>query len=66
MHRPGLSFRFRVEGYQATGRICGISLPAGLRESDRLDRPIFTPSTKAEMGTHDENVTLKEVAKLLG
>ncbi len=52
--------------YQATGQICGISLPPGLRESDRLDRPIFTPSTKAEKGTHDENVTLAEVEKLLG
>lgn len=52
--------------YQATGQICGIALPSGLRESDRLDTPIFTPSTKAEMGTHDENVTLAEVEKLLG
>jgi phosphoribosylaminoimidazole-succinocarboxamide synthase len=52
--------------YQATGQICGISLPSGLRESDRLDSPIFTPSTKAEKGTHDENVTLAEVEKLLG
>jgi phosphoribosylaminoimidazole-succinocarboxamide synthase len=52
--------------YQATGQICGISLPSGLKESDRLDSPIFTPSTKAEKGTHDENVTLAEVEKLLG
>ncbi|MBN2370663.1 MAG: phosphoribosylaminoimidazolesuccinocarboxamide synthase [Vicinamibacteria bacterium] len=48
--------------YQATGAICGIELPSGLRESDRLDRPIFTPSTKAESG-HDENV---DVARLEG
>jgi phosphoribosylaminoimidazole-succinocarboxamide synthase len=52
--------------YQATGQICGIALPPGLKESDRLDRPIFTPSTKAKKGTHDENVTLAEVEKLLG
>jgi phosphoribosylaminoimidazole-succinocarboxamide synthase len=52
--------------YQSTGRICGISLPRGLKESDRLDQPIFTPSTKAEMGTHDENVSIKEVEKLIG
>jgi phosphoribosylaminoimidazole-succinocarboxamide synthase len=52
--------------YQINGQICGISLPPGLRESDRLDTPIFTPSTKAEMGTHDENVSLIEVRSLLG
>ena len=52
--------------YQTTGQICGISLPSGLRESDRLDTPIFTPSTKAEMGTHDANVSMKEVRTLLG
>lgn len=52
--------------YQATGQICGIALPGGLKESDRLERPIFTPSTKAEMGTHDENVSVKEVEKLIG
>ncbi len=52
--------------YQTTGQICGISLPSGLRESDRLDRPIFTPSTKAERGTHDANVSLEEVRTLLG
>ena len=52
--------------YQSTGQICGISLPKGLKESDRLDQPIFTPSTKAEVGTHDENVSVKEVEKLIG
>lgn len=52
--------------YQTTGEICGISLPSGLKESDRLDTPIFTPSTKAEMGTHDANVSMKEVRALLG
>ena len=42
--------------YRATGTVCGIPLPAGLRESDRLPEPIFTPATKAEMGAHDENI----------
>jgi phosphoribosylaminoimidazole-succinocarboxamide synthase len=52
--------------YQASSQICGITLPKGLKESDRLDQPIFTPSTKAEMGTHDENVSLKEVENRIG
>jgi phosphoribosylaminoimidazole-succinocarboxamide synthase len=52
--------------YQTTGSICGLTLPAGLKESDRLDSPIFTPSTKAELGDHDENVTMEEVRKLIG
>ena len=43
--------------YQATGTVCGIPLPAGLRESDRLPEPIFTPATKAEAGAHDENIS---------
>ena len=43
--------------YRETGRICGVSLPAGLREGDRLPEPIFTPATKAELGAHDENIT---------
>lgn len=52
--------------YRETGRICGIELPPGLRESDRLERPIFTPSTKAESGTHDENIPVAEVIQKLG
>lgn len=52
--------------YQATGAICGISLPKGLLESDRLPEPIFTPSTKAELGTHDENITFAQMAGLCG
>jgi phosphoribosylaminoimidazole-succinocarboxamide synthase len=52
--------------YSATGKICGISLPVGLKESDRLEKPIFTPSTKAEMGAHDENVSLEEVKAKIG
>jgi len=43
--------------YQESGTVCGIPLPAGLRESDRLPEPIFTPATKAELGAHDENIT---------
>jgi phosphoribosylaminoimidazole-succinocarboxamide synthase len=43
--------------YLASGTVCGIPLPSGLRESDRLPEPIFTPATKAEQGDHDENIT---------
>src|SRR5712664_2602120 len=46
--------------YKATGKVCGIELPAGLRESDRLPEPIFTPSTKATSG-HDENITFDQM-----
>jgi phosphoribosylaminoimidazole-succinocarboxamide synthase len=52
--------------YQQTGRVCGITLPKGLKESDRLDQPIFTPSTKAEAGTHDENIPVEAVVRKLG
>jgi len=52
--------------YQKTGAICGIGLPAGLREAERLPHPIFTPSTKAPTGTHDENIPFTEAEKLLG
>jgi phosphoribosylaminoimidazole-succinocarboxamide synthase len=51
--------------YQATGRICGIALPAGLRESDRLPEPIFTPATKAATG-HDENISFERAVSLIG
>ena len=51
--------------YQKTGRVCGIELPPGLRESDRLPRPIFTPSTKADSG-HDVNITEAEAAAIVG
>jgi len=51
--------------YQRTGAVCGIALPDGLRESDRLPEPLFTPSTKAEVG-HDENIDLEEAARLVG
>jgi phosphoribosylaminoimidazole-succinocarboxamide synthase len=51
--------------YQATGEVCGHALPAGLRESDRLPEPIFTPATKAQTG-HDENITREQAAALVG
>lgn len=51
--------------YQETGKVCGIKLPKGLQESSRLDEPIFTPSTKADVG-HDENITFKEMEKIVG
>ncbi|GLI37118.1 phosphoribosylaminoimidazolesuccinocarboxamide synthase [Geobacter hydrogenophilus] len=52
--------------YKATGSICGIKLPAGLVESDKLEEPIFTPSTKAELGTHDENISFDKMVELVG
>ena len=51
--------------YRATGKICGVALPAGLRESDRLPEPIFTPATKAASG-HDENISFEQAAALVG
>jgi phosphoribosylaminoimidazole-succinocarboxamide synthase len=51
--------------YQATGKVCGIALPSGLRESDKLPEPIFTPATKATSG-HDENISFERAAELIG
>ena len=51
--------------YKATGRVCGIELPPGLHESDRLPEPIFTPSTKATSG-HDENISFADMSQLVG
>lgn len=51
--------------YRSTGSLCGIALPAGLTESDKLPEPIFTPATKAQSG-HDENISFQEVVNLLG
>lgn len=53
------------KSYQENGTVCGIKLPAGLKESEKLPEPIFTPSTKAELGDHDENVSLEDGAKVL-
>jgi len=52
--------------YRSTGAICGIPLPKGLPESAKLPQPIFTPSTKAEAGTHDENISFERVVEILG
>jgi len=52
--------------YQETGAVCGISLPEGLRQADRLPEVIFTPSTKAAAGTHDENVNFATITNLIG
>ena len=52
--------------YQATGSVCGIRLPEGLKLADRLPEPIFTPATKAEAGDHDENISFEETVKILG
>ncbi|PNU21519.1 phosphoribosylaminoimidazolesuccinocarboxamide synthase [Geothermobacter hydrogeniphilus] len=52
--------------YQAHGAICGIKLPAGLRQSDQLPEPIFTPSTKADLGAHDENIDFARAEQLCG
>jgi phosphoribosylaminoimidazole-succinocarboxamide synthase len=52
--------------YRAAGAVCGVALPAGLRESDRLPEPILTPATKAEAGAHDENIPFSEMVELVG
>jgi phosphoribosylaminoimidazole-succinocarboxamide synthase len=52
--------------YRRDGSICGIALPAGLRESDRLSEPIFTPATKAESGHHDENISYEAASRQIG
>src|SRR3954454_10720779 len=52
--------------YRESGAVCGIELPDGLRESDRLPEPIFTPATKAEIGEHDENVDFERAVEIVG
>ena len=52
--------------YQRSQSVCGIKLPSGLRESERLPAPLFTPSTKAEIGTHDENISFDQVLRTVG
>ena len=52
--------------YKTSGTVCGIQLPAGLHEASKLPLPIFTPSSKADVGDHDENITLEKCAALLG
>jgi phosphoribosylaminoimidazole-succinocarboxamide synthase len=52
--------------YQRSGAVCGIRLPPGMKESERLPEPIFTPSTKAELGAHDENISFEQMAAQIG
>ena len=52
--------------YQKTGAVCGIALPAGLQQAQKLPQPIFTPATKAPAGQHDENISYEEAAKIVG
>ncbi len=54
------------KSYQESGSVCGIRLPKGLQESDRLPEPIFTPATKAELGDHDINIDFEEMIKIIG
>ena len=51
--------------YQENGTVCGIKLPEGLKESDKLPEPIYTPSTKAEIGDHDENISFERSIEVL-
>ncbi len=53
------------ESYKECGKVCGISLPEGLEESDKLPEPIYTPSTKAEIGDHDENISFEKSVEIL-
>ena len=52
--------------YQQTGMVCGIALPAGLKQADRLPEPLFTPATKADLGEHDENISYDKVVAAIG
>jgi phosphoribosylaminoimidazole-succinocarboxamide synthase len=52
--------------YKKSGTVCGIPLPSGLLESSRLEEPLFTPSTKAEIGEHDENISLDKMQRIIG
>ena len=52
--------------YQNTGQVCGIDLPKGLQQADKLEQPIFTPAFKAEQGEHDENISFEKMIELIG
>jgi phosphoribosylaminoimidazole-succinocarboxamide synthase len=52
--------------YQRNGEVCGVKLPAGLKNADKLPAPIFTPATKAEMGEHDENISFERMCEIIG
>ena len=66
VHRARLFGRQRPEGYNREGTVCGIELPEGLVNSSKLPEPIFTPSTKAEIGDHDENISFDRLVEILG
>ncbi len=55
-----------LKSYQATGKVCGISLPEGLVNSSKLPEVLFTPSTKAELGEHDENISFEQMTQIVG
>lgn len=55
-----------LKDYKASGSICGVELPEGLQDGDRLESPIFTPTGKAELGEHDEPITFREMADVVG
>jgi len=55
-----------LKEYERSGTVCGIELPSGLVESSRLDEPLFTPSTKAEIGDHDENIDFERMVEIVG
>ena len=55
-----------LKDYNATGRVCGVDIPPGLIDGDRLPEPIFTPAAKAALGSHDENVTFADVVNVVG
>ncbi len=57
---------FWFEEYQESGKVCGVSLPPGLKRASRLPHPIFTPATKAEAGHHDENISFERLAQEIG
>ncbi len=61
-HITGSGFK----DYLKTGKVCGIELPTGLVESDKLAKPLFTPSTKAELGEHDENISFEQAVAIVG
>ena len=52
--------------YEASGEVCGVKLPPGLKNASRLPEPIFTPATKAEMGEHDENIDFERMVQIVG
>ena len=66
MRRPRLHTGSGWKDYQQSGAVCGIALPAGLRESEQLPQPLFTPATKAEIGDHDENIDFEGAVSALG